>query len=162
MKVAMKQNDTLRKNTIKCVISAIKNQIIDNKDHKIDEYGVYDIYDKLIKQRTDSIANFAANGRTELVDKEQNELSILKQYKDQLKLFTDDVKEQIMQLVNEKQHKDPAIKIGNIFKQVNLDQLSEDWKTPVKAIKKGIIAQISENKEIARAKLADDQTIQQV
>lgn len=146
MKLAMKQKDAIRKDTIKFIVASLKAQMIDSKGKTFDEYSVDDVYSKLIKEHKNSIAYYTANGRNELVNKEQTELSILEEYRKQLCLCSDEVKQNVKQLVCRLQTEQPSINIGDIFKQVNLKQLSEQWGAPAKSIRKAIVEQVQENK----------------
>lgn len=79
MKDAMRAKETVRLGTIRMLIAAIKKHEIDSQT-TLDDAGVLKIIQKQIKQRRDSITQFEAAGRTELADKEQQEMAVLETY----------------------------------------------------------------------------------
>lgn len=77
MKEAMKQKDTLRLSTIRLLRSALTHE--EKKTGKpLEENQVMDILFKEIKKRNESIEAFQKGGRTDLAEKEEKELAILK------------------------------------------------------------------------------------
>ena len=66
----------------------------------LDDAAVIAIVDKLIKQRKDSISQFAAAGRTDLVDKEGAELKVLEGYLPQ-RLGADEIAAEVSRIVAE-------------------------------------------------------------
>ncbi|MDP2266569.1 MAG: GatB/YqeY domain-containing protein [Thiobacillus sp.] len=79
MKTAMRAKDTVRLGTIRLLLAAIKQKEIDERID-LDDTAVSSIVEKLIKQRKDSISQFQAAGRDDLVAVEQAELVILLAY----------------------------------------------------------------------------------
>ncbi|MEY3996118.1 MAG: hypothetical protein RL344_461 [Pseudomonadota bacterium] len=79
MKNAMRSKDTLRLGTIRMLLAAIKQKEVDERLEPTDAV-VIAIIEKSIKQRKDSIAQFASAGRQDLVEQEQAELTILQAY----------------------------------------------------------------------------------
>jgi uncharacterized protein YqeY len=79
MKNAMRAKDTLRLGTIRMLLAAIKQKEVDERLEPTDAV-VIAIIEKSIKQRKDSIAQFASAGRQDLVDQEHAELTILQTY----------------------------------------------------------------------------------
>jgi uncharacterized protein YqeY len=79
MKTAMRAKDAPRLLTIRGLLAACKQREVDERI-VLDDAAVIAIIDKLIKQRKDSIAQFGAAGRTDLVDKETAELTVLEGY----------------------------------------------------------------------------------
>lgn len=79
MKTAMRAKDAPRLLTIRGLLAACKQREVDERI-VLDDAAVIAIIDKLIKQRKDSIAQFAAAGRNDLVDKETAELTVLEAY----------------------------------------------------------------------------------
>jgi hypothetical protein len=79
MKTAMRAKDAPRLLTIRGLLAAIKQREIDERI-ELDDAAVITIIDKLVKQRKDSITQFAAGGHTDLVDKETAELAVLESY----------------------------------------------------------------------------------
>ena len=79
MKTAMRAKDAARLLTIRGLLAALKQKEVDERI-VLDDAAVIAIVDKLIKQRKDSITQFAAANRTDLVDKETAELAVLEGY----------------------------------------------------------------------------------
>ena len=79
MKAAMKSRDTLRLETIRGIRGAMRNKEIE-LGGTLDEDGILRVIRTLVKQRTDSIEQFQAAGRSELVEKESAERRLLESY----------------------------------------------------------------------------------
>jgi len=79
MKAAMRARETERLGTIRLLLAAIKQREVDERI-VLDDAAITAVIDKMIKQRKDSISQFDAAGRTDLVDKESAELIILAAY----------------------------------------------------------------------------------
>jgi len=79
MKAAMRAKDTARLGTIRLLLAAIKQKEVDERI-ELDDAAVSSIVEKLIKQRKDSISQFQAAGRDDLVAAEQAELIVLQAY----------------------------------------------------------------------------------
>jgi uncharacterized protein len=79
MKTAMRARDADRLLAIRGLLAAVKQREIDERI-ALDDAAVVAIVDRLIKQRKDSIKQFAAGGRADLVSKETAELCVLEAY----------------------------------------------------------------------------------
>jgi hypothetical protein len=79
MKTAMRARETARLGTVRLLLAAIKQKEIDERI-ELDDAAVSGIVEKLIKQRKDSISQFQAAGRDDLVAAEQAELVVLQAY----------------------------------------------------------------------------------
>ena len=79
MKDAMRARDAERLLAIRGLLAAIKQREIDERV-VLDDAAVVAIVDKLVKQRKDSIAQFQAGGRADLVAKESAEQAVLERY----------------------------------------------------------------------------------
>ena len=79
MKAAMRAKEAARLLTIRGLLAAMKQKEVDERI-ELDDVAIVGIVDKLIKQRKDSISQFAAAGRSDLVDKETAELQVLEGY----------------------------------------------------------------------------------
>ena len=79
MKTAMRAKETARLGTIRLLLAAIKQKEVDDRV-ELDDAAVSGIVEKLIKQRKDSISQFQAAGRDDLVAAEQAELVVLQAY----------------------------------------------------------------------------------
>jgi uncharacterized protein len=79
MKAAMRARETERLGTVRLLLAAIKQREVDDRI-ELDDTAVLAVIDKMIKQRKDSISQFEAAGRTDLVAKEKGELDVLAAY----------------------------------------------------------------------------------
>ena len=79
MKTAMRAKDAARLGTIRLLLAAVKQKEVDDRI-ELDDATVSSIVEKLIKQRKDSISQFQAAGRDDLVAAEQAELVVLQAY----------------------------------------------------------------------------------
>lgn len=79
LKEAMKRRDSVRRETIRGIRGAIRNREIE-RGQPLDDDGIMQVIRSLVKQRTDSIEQYAAAGRSDLVDKETAEKAILESY----------------------------------------------------------------------------------
>ena len=79
LKTAMRSGDTLRRDVIRYVRSAVKNREIDVHRPLTEDESI-DVIQAQIKQRRDSIDAFEKAGRTDLVEKESSELAVIMDY----------------------------------------------------------------------------------
>ncbi|MFG6487890.1 GatB/YqeY domain-containing protein [Roseateles sp. BYS78W] len=79
MKAAMRAKEADRLLTIRGLLAAVKQKEVDERV-VVDDAALVAIVDKLIKQRKDSISQFTAAGRDDLVAKETAELAVLQVY----------------------------------------------------------------------------------
>ena len=79
MKSAMRSKDVALLGTIRLIQAAIKQKEVDERI-LVDDNSVISIIEKMLKQRNDSIEAFKKANRTDLVDKEEFEVSVLKNY----------------------------------------------------------------------------------
>ncbi len=79
MKTAMRAKDAARLLTIRGLLAACKQREVDERI-VLDDAAVIAIIDKLVKQRKDSITQFSAGNRPDLVEKETAELQVLQAY----------------------------------------------------------------------------------
>ncbi len=93
MKTAMRARDAERLLAIRGLLAAIKQREVDERI-VLDDAAVVAIVDRLIKQRRDSIAQFEAGGRADLVTKEAAELKVLEAYLPQ-RLTTDEIADEV-------------------------------------------------------------------
>src|SRR5262245_43009070 len=80
VKQAMRDKDQLKLDAIRFMQAAIKNREIELRPEPIKEDEVLTVIRKLTKQRKESIDQFQAAGRDDLVKKEAAELAILEAY----------------------------------------------------------------------------------
>ena len=82
MKTAMRAKDTARLSAIRLLLAAIKQREVDERKELTDA-DVLAVIDKMVKQRRDSIAQFTAGNRMDLVATDQGELAVLQGYQPQ-------------------------------------------------------------------------------
>ncbi len=81
MKDAMRTGDQLRLSVIRLLNAGIKNREIEKgKGSQLIDDEVIQLISSSIKQRRDSIEQFAKGGRSDLVAKEEKEVEILKRF----------------------------------------------------------------------------------
>ena len=73
---AMKAKDPVRLSALRMLKAAIMNKGVE-KGRDLDDAEVLQVIGSLVKQRRDSIDQFRAAGRTDLVDKESAEMAVL-------------------------------------------------------------------------------------
>src|ERR1700728_3366103 len=79
MKGAMRSGDKDRLGTIRLIMAAVKQREVDERI-TLDDTQLLDVLEKMGKQRRESIAQFQAGGRADLVAKETAELAIINAY----------------------------------------------------------------------------------
>lgn len=79
MKVAMRDKDTIKKNTVQLARSAVLQVEKDNRI-TLDDDGVIDIISKEVKKRKDSLPDYEKSGRQDIIDTINKEIEILMQY----------------------------------------------------------------------------------
>ena len=106
MKAAMKARETARLGAIRLLLAAIKQKEVDERS-ELDDAAVAAVIEKLVKQRKDSIAQYEAAGRQELVDAEKAEIIVLSAYLPE-KMGSDEVAAAVAAAVAETGAKGPA------------------------------------------------------
>ncbi len=76
---AMKAKDAGRLSALRMLKAAIMNKSVEKK-RDLEDAEVLQVVAALVKQRRDSIDQFAKAGRTDLVDKETAEIAVLEHY----------------------------------------------------------------------------------
>jgi uncharacterized protein len=76
---AMKAQSAARLSVLRMMKTAVKNREIDARA-PLDDAAVVQVLSTLIKQRRDSIEQFARGGRQDLVDKETAEIKVIEEY----------------------------------------------------------------------------------
>ena len=90
LKAAMKSGDKVKVSVIRMIQSSLKNKEIDDRvktdtndkrtQDQIDDENVLSVLKTMVKQRKDSIEQFKAGGRQDLVDQETGELKVIESY----------------------------------------------------------------------------------
>ena len=79
MKQAMKSNDKAKLSTIRMIRSAVKNKEIELRK-PLDDDGIFRVIQGMVKKSEESIEQFKAGGRMDLVEKETKEVETMKSY----------------------------------------------------------------------------------
>jgi uncharacterized protein len=79
MKAAMRSGEKERLGVIRMITSAIKQREVDERI-TLDDAQVLSVLEKMIKQRKESLVQFQAGNRQDLVDKESAEITLLQGY----------------------------------------------------------------------------------
>ncbi len=79
MKHAMKSNEKARLSTIRMIRTAVKNKEIDLRK-KLDDDEIVRVIQGMVRRSQESIEQFKAGGRADLVEKETKEIEILKSF----------------------------------------------------------------------------------
>jgi uncharacterized protein YqeY len=79
MKATMRSGDKERLQTIRLILSAVKQQEVDTREAQSDDDIIASLT-KMQKQRRESISQFKDAGRQDLVDKEEQELVVINTY----------------------------------------------------------------------------------
>src|ERR1700722_12084892 len=79
MKNAMRAQDKVRLATIRLILAALKQREVDERIILTDEQ-VLAVLDKMLKQRRESITQYEAGNRPDLVKKEADEIRVIQEY----------------------------------------------------------------------------------
>jgi len=79
MKAAMRSGEKERLGVIRMITSAIKQREVDERI-TLDDAQVLSVLEKMIKQRKESVVQFQAGNRPDLVAKEAGEITLLQGY----------------------------------------------------------------------------------
>lgn len=133
LKSAMKSKDTVKKDTVKGLLSSIKNKEIDTKPNQHTEFLLHELFTKAISQRRDSIKEFQ-DKRPELAEKEEQEVKLIEAYLDQLPVASSEEVEAKVRALLADLLKDGPLKLNEIFKLVPWDEVKE-WNTSEKTVR---------------------------
>jgi uncharacterized protein len=79
MKTAMRGGDKERLGVIRLILAAIKQREVDER-MELDDTQVLTVLEKMLKQRKDSVSQYAAAGREDLADVERAEMVVIDAY----------------------------------------------------------------------------------
>jgi uncharacterized protein len=79
MKTAMRAKDSARLGAIRLLLAALKQREVDERI-ELDDTQVIEAIEKMLKQRRDSISQYEAANRQDLVDVEKFEVTVLQTY----------------------------------------------------------------------------------
>ena len=79
MKQAMKSNEKLRLSTIRMIRTSVKNKEIEVRK-KLEDEEILRVIQGMLRKSEESVEQFRAGGRMDLVEKETQEMEILKSF----------------------------------------------------------------------------------
>ncbi|KZC18071.1 glutamyl-tRNA amidotransferase [Rhodanobacter sp. FW510-R12] len=79
MKTAMRGGDKHRLGVIRLMLAAVKQREVDERI-ELDDMQVLSVLEKMLKQRKDSVSQYAAAGREDLADVERAEMTVIEGY----------------------------------------------------------------------------------
>ena len=79
MKTAMRGGDKQRLGVIRLILAAIKQREVDERI-ELDDTQTIAVLEKMVKQRKDSVTQYAAAGREDLADVERAEMVVIEAY----------------------------------------------------------------------------------
>jgi uncharacterized protein YqeY len=79
MKAAMRSGEKERLGTIRLILAAVKQREVDERI-TLDDTQLLSVLEKMVKQRRESITQFQAGARPDLVEKENAELKVINTY----------------------------------------------------------------------------------
>ncbi len=79
MKAAMRAKDSARLSAIRLLLAAIQQKEVDERI-KLSDSDVLGVIEKMLKQRRESITQYASAGRNDLADGEKFEMQVLTSY----------------------------------------------------------------------------------
>ncbi len=102
LKEAMKEGDTVKRDTLRMLDSMIKNAEIKKgkRETGLDEEEIQTIIARAIKQRKEAIMQYVSGGRDDLAQKEKQELEVLTVYQPQ-QLTEDEIKKIVKKVIAE-------------------------------------------------------------
>lgn len=79
VKTAMRNKDAFKRDTLRTLTAAIKQQEVDTREEATDA-SIEGLIQKLIKQRDEAASQYKEAGRDDLFEKESGEIEVLKAY----------------------------------------------------------------------------------
>ncbi len=119
LKNSLKSRDSLRANTIRSVIAAVKNHLASSEQAKkegVTDEIVQNLIIKEIKNRKESIEQYEKANREDLAEKEKKEMEILKEFMPEM-LSEDEIRKLAIETIDEIDAKDPS-DLGNVMRNI--------------------------------------------
>ena len=115
LKEAMKSKDSLKVDTLRLIVSEIKNREIDLREELGDE-AITALLTTQIKKRKEAARMFEQGGRTDLKEKEEKEMAIIQVYLPE-QVGEDELKQRIQAIIAETGAQGPK-DMGKVMKVV--------------------------------------------
>lgn len=116
LKVYMKSKDTFKLGVVRMVKGAVQLEKINLKREELSDDEIIKLISKQIKMRKDSIAEFTKAGRDDLVQQNEKEIDVLKEY-----MPEEMSEEEVINIINEAISSTGASKIkemGKVMREV--------------------------------------------
>lgn len=97
LKDAMKEKDTIKKDTVQMVRAGIL-QIEKDKQIEVDDAKIIEIIAKEVKGKKDALVEFEKGGRQDLVDQTNKEIEILSKYLPK-QLSKEEIKQEVQNII---------------------------------------------------------------
>ena len=115
LKEAMKSKDPLKVDTLRLIVSEIKNKEIDLREEMGDE-AIIALLTTQIKKRKEAAGMFEKGGRTDLKEKEENEMALIQVYLPE-QVGEEELKQRIQAVIAETGAQSPK-DMGKVMKVV--------------------------------------------
>ncbi len=115
MKQSMKANDKIRLSAIRMIRSSLKNKEIELR-RKLEDEDIFKVIQGMVRKGEESIEQFHAGGRSDLVEKEKTEIEVLKSF-----LPQPITQEEIIRIIDEiiqETHASSMKDLGKVMKAV--------------------------------------------
>ncbi len=116
-KDAMKNADTVKKNTVNMVRAAIKQHEVDQKTELNDDADIVKIIKKQVKMRSDALGDFAKAGRDDMVEAYKKEIEVLQGYLPE-EMSADQIKDKVKEVAEKLQVEKNMKSMGTLMKGV--------------------------------------------
>lgn len=135
LKAAMKSGNVVEKTTLRAVMSAVKNADIAKPGSVSTNVAFGGLLNSMIKKQQNSINEYKAGSRPDLVEKEQNEMAVVETLVNNLELATpEEIKANTLKFL-EQLDISPEAKDGFKVAMSKLPKdVEEQWKAPKSAI----------------------------
>ncbi len=139
LKVALKTKDKVRLRTIRSILTACTNELVaigKTPQDILSEEGVLKIITRLAKQHKESITQFEAAGRNDLVNKEKDELEVLEAYLPQM-MSMENIEKVVKNKIKELKIDDRSkigMLIGTVMKELSGKAYGNDVKDIVEKL----------------------------
>ncbi|TKJ29202.1 MAG: aspartyl-tRNA amidotransferase [Chloroflexi bacterium B3_Chlor] len=139
LKQALRNKDEPRKTTLRLALAAIKNAEIARRG-QLDENELTAVVSQQAKQRRESVAQFAAGGRQDLVAQEEEELKILMDYLPP-QLSEEEIRSRALEVIEQVEATSLA-QMGDVMRVLMPQLKGKADGQVVSAIVKGLLSQM--------------------
>lgn len=113
---AMKEGRKIEVSALRMLLSSIKNKKIEDRVEELEDDKILAIIKKMVKQYKESMEQFTAGGREDLVEKESEELKVIAEYMPE-EMAEDQIKSIVDQVISEMGASSPQ-DMGQVMKGV--------------------------------------------